>query len=35
MAKQSGTVVKWIASRGFGFIKVDGMEEELFVHHNS
>eukprot|EP00757_Euglenozoa_sp_SAG-D1_P004483 gene4483-14855_t len=35
MAKQSGVVTKWLSTRGFGFIKVDGMEDELFVHHNS
>eukprot|EP00757_Euglenozoa_sp_SAG-D1_P022021 gene22021-8621_t len=35
MAKQTGTVTKWLSTRGFGFIKIDGCEEELFVHHSS
>eukprot|EP00757_Euglenozoa_sp_SAG-D1_P025540 gene25540-11276_t len=35
MAKQTGVVTKWLASRGFGFIKTEGCEEELFVHHSA
>jgi CspA family cold shock protein len=29
---QYGTVKKWDAAKGFGFIESDDEEEELFVH---
>jgi CspA family cold shock protein len=28
----TGTVIRWIDDRGFGFIKCDEDSEELFVH---
>ena len=29
-----GTVKKWL-DRGFGFIAVEGQDDEVFVHHTS
>ena len=29
-----GTVIKWL-DRGFGFIAVEGQDDEVFVHHTS
>ena len=29
-----GTVKRWL-DRGFGFIRVDGQDDEVFVHHTS
>ena len=28
-----GTVKKWLEFRGFGFIQVEGQDDEVFVHH--
>jgi CspA family cold shock protein len=29
-----GTVKKWLTFRGFGFIEVDGNEDDVFVHNS-
>jgi cold shock protein len=31
---QEGTVAKKIADKGFGFIKVEGQDKDLFFHSN-
>ena len=31
---QTGTVAKKVDAKGFGFIKRDGMEKDLFFHSN-
>lgn len=31
---QEGTVAKKVADKGFGFIKRDGQEKDLFFHSN-
>ncbi|HEX5430246.1 MAG TPA: cold shock domain-containing protein [Patescibacteria group bacterium] len=31
----NGTIKKLIADKGFGFIKVDGQEKDLFFHSKS
>lgn len=28
-----GTVKKWLEFRGFGFIEVEGRDDDIFVHH--
>jgi len=28
-----GIVKKWLEFRGFGFIEVDGQDDDVFVHH--
>ena len=28
-----GTVKRWLTGRGFGFIDVDGDDDDIFVHH--
>ncbi len=28
-----GTVKRWLTGRGYGFIDVDGDEDDIFVHH--
>lgn len=29
-----GTVKKWLEFRGFGFIDIEGQDEDVFVHHS-
>lgn len=31
----NGTIVKFIDDKGFGFIKVEGEEKEIFFHHSA
>jgi cold shock protein len=31
---QNGTIARLISDKGFGFIKVDGQEKDLFFHSN-
>jgi cold shock CspA family protein len=33
--KQQGTVVRFIAERGFGFLRVDGATSDLFWHEQA
>lgn len=28
-----GTVKRWLTGRGYGFIDVDGDDDDIFVHH--
>lgn len=30
-----GIVTKWFEWRGFGFINVDGLEDDVFVHNSN
>ena len=30
-----GVVKRWLSFRGYGFIKCDDSEDEVFVHHTS
>ncbi|MBD3171848.1 cold-shock protein [Candidatus Bathyarchaeota archaeon] len=30
-----GTVKKWLDFKGFGFIKVEDQDDDVFVHHSS
>jgi CspA family cold shock protein len=29
-----GIVKKWLQFRGFGFIEIEGQEDDVFVHHS-
>jgi CspA family cold shock protein len=29
-----GIVKKWLQYRGFGFIEIEGQEDDVFVHHS-
>ena len=31
----NGTIIKFVDDRGFGFIKADGQDQEIFFHHSS
>ncbi|MBD3206339.1 cold-shock protein [Candidatus Bathyarchaeota archaeon] len=31
--KLEGKVKKWLEYRGFGFIEVEGQDDDVFVHH--
>ena len=31
----TGTIATFIHDKGFGFIKVEGKEEEIFFHHSA
>lgn len=30
-----GKVIKWVDFKGFGFIKVNGKKDSVFVHHSN
>jgi CspA family cold shock protein len=34
MLLHKGTVKRWLNGRGYGFIGVDGQEEDVFVHNS-
>ncbi|MGB1697996.1 MAG: cold-shock protein [Thermoplasmatota archaeon] len=31
----NGTIVKFVDDKGFGFIKMDGEDKEIFFHHSA
>ena len=31
----TGTIIKFIDDKGFGFIKTEGTNEEIFFHHSA
>ena len=34
LAKMEGTIIKWVNTKGYGFIGIDDSEKDVFVHYS-